>query len=130
MASAGILQYSGGSTGGARGGGQGGMQGEEGLAEGSENYSYIRDEIMKNVKYPDKARKLGLEGRVLLSFIVLENGTMSDIKVMKSSDYRVLDESAKEAVSRSRVTKKLPCRVIVHLPITYRLQGSRREERI
>jgi len=130
LASASSLQDSGGLTGGTKGGGQGGTQGEEGWAEGSENYNYIRDEIMKNIKYPDKARRLGIEGRVLLSFIVLENGTMSNINVINSSDYRLLDESAKEAVAGTRVTKKLPYRVIVRLPITYKLQGSRRNDRI
>lgn len=129
-ASAGFLQGSGGLTGGAKGGGQGGTQGGEGWAEGSENYNYIRDEIMKNIKYPDKARRLGIEGRVLLSFVVLENGTISGIRVIDSSDYRLLDESAKEAVAVTRVTRKLPYRVIVRLPITYKLQGSRRNDRM
>ncbi|NMC74570.1 MAG: energy transducer TonB [Geobacteraceae bacterium] len=120
-ASAGSLLNPGGSAGSLRGG----AQGEESWMEGGKNYNYIRDEILKRIRYPDKARRLGLEGRVLLSFTVLENGTVSEIQVLKSSDYRLLDEAAKEAVAGTRIRKPLPYRVIVHLPIAYRLQGTR-----
>ena len=78
---------------------------------------------MKNVKYPERARRLGFEGKVLLSFIVLENGTTKEIKVIKSSGHRLLDESAKEAVAVTRITRKTPHRVVVSLPIMFRLQG-------
>ena len=114
-----------GSPGAMKGGAGAGAQGEASWMEGGEDYNFIRDEILKKVRYPDQARRLGLEGRVLLSFVVLENGTVSEVRVVQSSDYRLLDEAAKEAVATTRVTKPLPCRVIVRLPITYRLQGAR-----
>ena len=99
--------------------------GREGLEEGSENYNHIRDAVLKNVRYPDRARLLGLEGKVLLSFVVLEDGTISDIKVIDSSCHRILDESAKEAVAATRIGGKLPCRILVRLPIAYKLKAAK-----
>jgi protein TonB len=123
--SAGTLPARGGSTSGAADRGQEGRKDKESLEAESEDYNYIRNAVMKNINYPDRARRLGLEGKVLLSFIVLENGTMSEIKVINSSCSRVLDESAKEAVARTRVSKKMTCRVAVRLPITYKLHRAK-----
>jgi periplasmic protein TonB len=100
-------------------------QSRESLAEGSENFNYIRDAVMKNIRYPDRARRLGFEGKVLLSFIVLENGTTSEIRVIQGSCYRILDESAKEAVAETHMTRTVPYRIVVRLPITYKLQGAK-----
>jgi TonB family protein len=97
------------------------MTNREGLAEGSENYRYIRDAILKNLRYPERARRLGLEGKVLLSFVVLEDGTTSEIKVLDGSRHRILDESAREAVAETRIARKVPYRVVVRLPVTFRL---------
>jgi periplasmic protein TonB len=114
-----------GSAVGTAGSDQRGGEGRESLAEGGKDYNYIRDAIMKNIRYPESARKWGFEGKVLLSFIVLENGTTSEIKVIGSSGHRLLDESAKEAVAETRITRDVFYRVIVRLPITYRLQGAK-----
>ena len=93
------------------------------MAAGSKDYNYIRDAVIKNVKYPERARRLGLEGKVILSFIVLENGTTKEIKVINSSGHLLLDESAKEAVAMTRIARRGPYRVVVNLPIMFRLQG-------
>lgn len=113
--------------GGEDGGGPGAVQGGGkglALAGGSENYNFIRDAIMRNVRYPDRARRLGLEGRVVLSFVVLENGTTRDVKVVNSSGHRLLDESARDAAVETRVSRKVSHTVLVKLPITYKLQSS------
>lgn len=117
-----FLQPHGSFSGSLEGGGQGTGQGGKSLTAGSKDYNYIRDAVIKNVKYPERARRLGLEGKVLLSFIVLENGTTKEIKVMQSSGHPLLDESAKEAVAMTRITRGATYRVVVSLPITFRLQ--------
>jgi protein TonB len=120
-----FLQPHGSLSGSSEGGGQGTGQGGESLAAGSKDYNYIRNAIMKNIKYPDRARRLGFEGKVLLSFMVLENGTMREITVINSSGHPVLDESALKAVAMTRIARKVPYRVVVRLPITFRLQGPK-----
>ena len=98
-----------------------GSQGGGGIQGGSDYY-YIRETVMKNIKYPERARRMGQEGRVVLSFIVLENGATSEVKVVNGSGYRLLDESAKEGVMKTTIYKKVPYRIVVTLPIAYKLQ--------
>ena len=93
-----------------------------GRAQGGSDYYYIRETVMKNIKYPEKARRMGQEGRVVLSFIVLENGATSEIKVISSCGFRLLDESAREGVMNTTIHKRVPYRMVVTLPITYKLQ--------
>ncbi|MBU0646772.1 energy transducer TonB, partial [Patescibacteria group bacterium] len=122
------LQAHGGSAGGTdgtEGGGRGTGKGSEIMLEEGKDYNYIRHAVMKNIGYPERARKMGFEGKTLLSFIVLENGTTNQIRVEKSSGYQLLDDSAKEGVARTVIPRKAPHRVVVRLPITYRLQVSK-----
>jgi len=49
-------------------------------------------------KYPRTARKRGYEGEVKLKVLVLENGRVGKIEVVRPSGYQILDQSALEAV--------------------------------
>jgi TonB family protein len=82
--------------------------------------------LQRNIKYPKRARRLRIEGKVLLRFIVDETGAVTDVMVARSVD-KDLDA---EAV---RVVKLLPnftpghqqgkpVRVYFNLPIVFRLQ--------
>ena len=79
-----------------------------------------------NVNYPAKAAKDGVEGRVIVEFVVEKDGSINDVKVVQSVD-PLLD---KEAV---RVVKSMPSwipgkqngkpvRVTYSVPIVFRLQ--------
>ncbi|OPY00219.1 MAG: Gram-negative bacterial tonB protein [Syntrophorhabdus sp. PtaB.Bin006] len=102
--------------------GQGPGSGGTGLLRQGKDFNYIRDTVIRNIRYPEKARRIGAEGKVLLSFIVLENGSTGDVKVLKGSGFSLLDESAKEAVMRTTIQRKVPYRVVVVLPIVYELR--------
>ncbi|WP_026970004.1 energy transducer TonB [Algoriphagus terrigena] len=41
----------------------------------------LTDYMIKNLKYPKQARKAGIEGKVLVSFVVKSDGTVSAIEV-------------------------------------------------
>ena len=82
--------------------------------------------LQKNIKYPPVAEENGIQGRVVCSFVVERDGSVTDIKVAKSVDPS-LD---KEAV---RVVGAMPSwipgkqngqsvRVKYTLPVTFRLQ--------
>lgn len=127
--SSGSLQSRGGG-GGVRGdgggrAGDGDGRGEDGLAEGTRDYEYIRAAVMKNAAYPEEAMRRGIEGKVLLSFVVLESGRTDRIRVAASSGHRVLDEAARQAVAMTRVDRRVPYRVAVRLPIAFRLTGGK-----
>ncbi len=61
---------------------------------------YIQD----NIKYPDEARKKGIEGTVQVSFVVDTDGWLSDVKVLHSLD-SLLDAEALRVVKSSPVWK-------------------------
>jgi len=88
--------------------------------------SALMEYLSKNIKYPVVAEENGVQGRVIVQFVVERNGSITDVKVVKSVDPS-LD---KEAV---RVTKSMPhwipgkqngeaVRVKYTLPVTFRLQ--------
>ena len=53
-------------------------------------------------KYPKIALKRGYEGIVKLKILISKNGEVSDIKVIKSSGYTILDKSGIDAAKKSR----------------------------
>jgi protein TonB len=126
-------------TGGTGAGAQGGQPSGKGMAgipgggwgrtldygrggQAERSFAFIRENIMKNIQYPERARRMGWEGKVLLSFAVLENGKVQELKVLNSSGFRMLDESAKEAVLKTTFSQKIPYRMVVVLPVEYRLE--------
>lgn len=53
----------------------------------------------KNHKYPEEARKNKIEGKVVVQFIINEDGSCSDFKVVKGIGYGC-DEAAVEAFKK------------------------------
>jgi len=126
-------------TGGTAAGTQGGQSSGKGMAgtpgggwgrtldygrggQAERSFAFIRENIMRNITYPERARRMGWEGKVLLSFVVLENGKVQELKVLNSSGFRALDENAKEAVTKTTFSQKIPYRMVVVLPVEYRLE--------
>ena len=57
--------------------------------------------VQARVVYPEPARAEGVEGRVVVEFVVAEDGTVRDLEVVRSPDER-LSEAALEAVRTAR----------------------------
>ena len=82
--------------------------------------------ISMNVHYPEAAMKTGTQGRVVVQFIIEEDGTVSDARVV----LRVSDELDAEALRVVNAMPKWtpgrqkgqPVRVKYTLPVTFRLQ--------
>jgi TonB family protein len=85
------------------------------------NFTYIRDIIQKNIAYPHMARKRGLEGKVVVSFIVCADGEAQDITITESSGFEVLDRSAVEAVRKASPFPKPPVKAALIIPVVYKL---------
>ncbi len=86
----------------------------------------LMEYLGKNIKYPPVAEENGVQGRVIVTFVVERDGSITDVKVVKSVDPS-LD---REAV---RVVKSMPhwipgkqngsaVRVKYTVPVTFRLQ--------
>jgi TonB family protein len=76
--------------------------------------------------YPYMARRMGVQGRVILSIEVRTDGRAGNVSVMKSSGDRLLDESALEAARRwiffSEGEMKLEAPVILRQEIVFALE--------
>jgi protein TonB len=80
----------------------------------------------KNIKYPVVAEENGVQGRVVVTFVVEKDGSITDVKVVKSVDPSLDKEAA-------RVVKSMPhwipgkqngsaVRVKYTVPVTFKLQ--------
>lgn len=90
----------------------------------TENFSYIRNMVMKKISYPFSAKKMGIHGRVTVSFVVTDSGCVEELKVVESSGHGILDDSAVEAVKQAEPFPKPMAAVKIILPITYRLENG------
>jgi len=88
-----------------------------------ERLSVISNIVQRHINYPPIARRMGWEGKVLVSFVLEPNGDIRDLKVLKSSGHEVLDKEALDAIRRSyRDFPKPPVSVVVKLPINFKLE--------
>ena len=88
--------------------------------------SALFEYLSKNIKYPVIAEENGVQGRVIVTFVVERDGSITDVKVVKSVDPS-LDKEA------TRVVKSMPhwipgkqngsaVRVKYTVPVTFKLQ--------
>jgi protein TonB len=86
----------------------------------------LQQYLSKNIKYPVVAEENGVQGRVIVTFVVERDGSITDVKVVKSVDPS-LDKEA------TRVVKSMPhwipgkqngsaVRVKYTVPVTFKLQ--------
>jgi len=88
-----------------------------------EQFSYIKNSIQQTINYPRLARRMGWEGKVIISFIISEDGLIEKVKVVESSGYIALDKNALETVEKSTPFPKPPTRAELIIPVIYRLRG-------
>ncbi|MBN2721203.1 MAG: energy transducer TonB [Campylobacterales bacterium] len=68
-------------------------------AEKNQFLSNLKNEIKKNKHYPSVARRRGQEGTVKISFLINQNGSVSN--VVCDGEHSVLNNAAKEAVYKA-----------------------------
>lgn len=85
------------------------------------HFAYIRDMIMKNISYPHMARKMGWEGKVVISFVVEESGRVEDIRVIESSGIGLLDKNAVQTIIKASPFPKPPIKAALIIPVVYKL---------
>ena len=88
------------------------------------------DELMKfmqtNIRYPKEAQERGLQGRVIVQFVVNKDGSICDEHIVKSVDPQLDAEALRIVRSMPNWTpgkqRGEPVRVRFTLPVTFRLQ--------
>jgi periplasmic protein TonB len=83
-------------------------------------------ELQRQIRYPEMARRAGIEGRVYIQFIVNERGEVEDPQVIRGIGGGA-DEEALRVVSQAQfqpgMQRGRPVRVQYSLPIFFRLQN-------
>lgn len=87
--------------------------------------SELRNLISRNKRYPSKAQKMRKEGTVVVSFAISKGGSISNIRVSKSSGNKDLDKAAVKAVRRVGTFKPRPDNVPGNLsvPINFKIKS-------
>lgn len=82
--------------------------------------------IQRKLKYPDIARKAGIEGRVIVNVLVDEKGRVVDTKILKSLGHSGCDEAAIAAIKavrwRPAKQRDRPVKVWVGIPVIFKLK--------
>ena len=77
-------------------------------------------------RYPESARRRGIEGTALLKMRITAQGSVADVQLERSAGHPELDESAMEAVRRWRFNPARrdgePVAVWVLIPVEFKLQ--------
>lgn len=83
-------------------------------------------ELQKSIRYPEMARRAGIEGRVIVQFIVNEQGKVEEPRVMRGIGGGA-DEEALRCVQQAEFKpgrqRGQPVRVQYSLPVVFKLQG-------
>ncbi len=88
----------------------------------------LNEWLSSHLQYPDVARKHNKQGKVIVRFIVREDGTIADATVAKSSAVAVLDAEALRVIQAMPLWKPgmqsgKRVKVYYNLPISFTLEG-------
>ena len=88
----------------------------------------LMEYVAKNVRYPKEAEDKCLQGRVIATFIVEKDGSITSAKIVRSID-PALDAEALRVINgmpnwKPGTQKGEPVRVKYTIPISFRLQGG------
>ena len=89
--------------------------------------------LVKNIKYPEEARKNGISGTVFITFIIEKSGEITNIKVLKGVD-EILDNEAIRVISimpdwKPGMQRGKPVRVQFNMPIQFNLDTGAKKNK-
>lgn len=84
-----------------------------------ENFLYIKNRITRQLSYPPVARRLRWQGIAVVTFSILENGLVENIKIARSSGHPLLDNHVIDTVRRLQPFPKPPVRAEITIPVKY-----------
>ncbi len=85
------------------------------------DFAWIRDTIQHGIAYPPTARRMGWEGKVVVAFQLLSDGSVRDVRVVQGSGHAALDRGAIDAVRNASPFPRSPVEAEVITPVVYRL---------
>jgi len=85
------------------------------------DFAWVRDAIQHAIAYPATARRMGWEGKVVVAFHLLSDGSVRDVRVVQGSGHAALDRGAIDAVRNASPFPRSPVEAEVITPVVYRL---------
>ena len=85
------------------------------------DFAWIRDAIQHAIAYPSTARRMGWEGKVVVAFQLLSDGSVRDVRVVQGSGHAALDRGAIDAVRNASPFPRSPVEAEIITPVVYRL---------
>jgi periplasmic protein TonB len=95
--------------------------GTSGAGSPARDFAWIRDAIQSAIAYPATARRMGWEGKVVVAFQLLSDGSVRDVRVVQGSGHAVLDRGAIDAVRNASPFPRSPAEAEVITPVVYQL---------
>ncbi|MDP4281678.1 MAG: energy transducer TonB [Bacteroidota bacterium] len=82
--------------------------------------------LQENIKYPEEAKELGVQGKVFVTFVVEVDGSISDVRVLRGIGSGCDEEAIRVVKSMPKWVpgkqRGVPVRVQFNLPIKFTLQ--------
>ena len=88
----------------------------------AEHFSYIGDLVRKHLVYPAMAQKMGWGGKAVVAFVIMENGSVGNIRLVESSGIPLLDRSALETIRRASPFPRPPVKAEIVIPVLFKLR--------
>ncbi len=85
------------------------------------NFYYVKDLIMQNITYPAVARRMKWQGTAVITFVVLEDGSVKNIKIKSGSGHSMLDKNITDAIRKAQPFPCPPAAAEFTMPIKYTL---------
>ena len=87
----------------------------------------FRNWVQERVRYPQIAQENGVSGRVVLSFVIEKDGSLTNIEVLQSPDRSLADESVRVLKTSPKwepgQQRNQPVRVKYTLPVVFNIQN-------
>ncbi len=86
---------------------------------------YLNKQARERELYPEEAKRLGLKGKVVVRVTINKNGTVdrASLRVVESSGYKILDESAPRIILELSPFRKPPRKITINLPVYFLING-------
>ena len=90
-------------------------------------FSALISFLQENTRYPEEAEKDSIQGRVVVSFVIEKDGSISNIKVVRGV-HPLLDKESVRVVGlmpkwKPAMNNDLPIRIKYNLPVTFKLNN-------
>jgi len=86
--------------------------------------------LQASIRYPEEAKRKGIDGRVFVQFIVEKSGEIDSVRISRGV-HPLLNEEALRVVRQTKwkpaVEDGEPLRVQMSLPVTFRLDSTSTE---